>query len=171
MWRGESGDDGLSTFCESEFPRLVRSLGLYTGDVHLAEDLAQETLARVVRDWDRVRRMERPGAYAHRIAMNLANSHYRRQRIARRARSTAAAGHASEYNDPDVAAVLSVRTAVRALPRRRRQIIVLRFVGELTLPEIAAALNVGLGTVKSELHHALSCLKESLSVNEPAQVG
>jgi DNA-directed RNA polymerase specialized sigma24 family protein len=46
----------------------------------LAEELAQETMVRVARDWEKVSRLDAPGAWAYRVAMNLARSHFRRAR-------------------------------------------------------------------------------------------
>jgi DNA-directed RNA polymerase specialized sigma24 family protein len=68
----------LTEFCEAEWPRLVGSLSLYTGDADLAEELAQEAVARVCRHWRRVRTMDAPAAWLHRVARNLAHSHFRR---------------------------------------------------------------------------------------------
>ena len=75
----------LIAFCEREYPRLVGSLGLYCGDRHVAEDIAHEALVRVARDWGRVRSMRSPQAWTHRVAINLANSHYRRRQAEPRA--------------------------------------------------------------------------------------
>ena len=77
--------EDLARFCREQRPQLVGSLGLYCGDVGLAEELANEALARVCRDWNHVRDLERPGAWAHRVAMNLANSWFRRRGAERRA--------------------------------------------------------------------------------------
>jgi DNA-directed RNA polymerase specialized sigma24 family protein len=47
----------LGTFRRHEYTRLVRSLSLYCGDRHIADELAQEAIARVCRDWTKVRRL------------------------------------------------------------------------------------------------------------------
>src|SRR5687767_8387960 len=73
----------LVEFCRAEHGRLVGTLSIYCGDAYLAEELAQETLARVCKHWDKVRELESPGGWAHRVAMNLANSSFR-SRAARR---------------------------------------------------------------------------------------
>ena len=54
-------------------------LALYVGDRGLAEELAQEALIRLCQHWPRVRRMERPGGWLTRVAMNLARSSWRRR--------------------------------------------------------------------------------------------
>jgi len=79
--------DARAEFCSAEYPRLVGAMSLYTGDAALAEELAQEALARACRNWSSVKNMPAPGAWAHRVAVNLANTHFRRARLERRARS------------------------------------------------------------------------------------
>src|SRR4051794_33589310 len=76
--------DDVDGFCRREWPRLVGALSLFTGDADLAEELAQETLARVCRDWRRVSQLAAPGAWAHRVAINLARSHFRHRAVAQR---------------------------------------------------------------------------------------
>ncbi len=73
-------------FFASQYARLCWLGLLLTGDQAEAEELAQEALARVWRDWARVRTMDSPGGYLHRVAMNLATSQLRRRAAERRAR-------------------------------------------------------------------------------------
>ena len=78
-------DAGLRDFCTAEYPRLLGTLTLYCNDRGVAEELAQEALARACVSWPKVRGMDAPGAWIHRVAMNLANSHFRRRGAERRA--------------------------------------------------------------------------------------
>lgn len=159
--------DEMLGFCRVQYPRLVGAVAMYTGDAQLAEDLAQDALTSAIRDWDKIQRSTSPGAYVHRIAMNLANDHFRRQRVARRAR--ARLGRVDDvHHDADTPDAIAVRRAVGGLPPRQRQVVVLRYQGDLTLAEIADALNVTVGTVKSQLHHALAALRERLQSEEAA---
>ena len=64
--------------CRRQHPRLVRALAVYTDAHDLAEQLDQESRGRADRDWARVGAFYRPDAWAHRVAVNLANSHFRR---------------------------------------------------------------------------------------------
>jgi len=80
-WEAEFAD-----FCVAEHSRLVGALSLYCGDRTLAEELAQDALSRACRDWKKVRRLGAPGAWTHRVAINLANSHFRRAAIELRAK-------------------------------------------------------------------------------------
>jgi DNA-directed RNA polymerase specialized sigma24 family protein len=67
----------LESVCATEYQRLVGTLTLYCGSHAVAQELAQEALIRVCQHWNRVRRLQNPGAWANRVAMNLANSHIR----------------------------------------------------------------------------------------------
>lgn len=149
----------------AQYPRLVGALGLYTGDVVLAEELAQEALARALTRWDRVQQAASPGAYVHRVAMNLANSHFRRRRAAARARARHGPVEAV-HRDPPAAEVLAVREAVGRLPRRQRQIVVLRYRSQLTFREIAEVLGITQGAVKAMHHRAAARLRELLAWQE-----
>lgn len=114
--RGEEERE-LAAFCASEHPRLVRTLALYTGDAQMAEELAQEAVARLCRDWRKVRAARTPSAYAYRVAINVANSHFRHLRTRREKAPRIAADEPAMYHDPDQADAVAVRRAVRRLPR------------------------------------------------------
>jgi RNA polymerase sigma-70 factor (ECF subfamily) len=57
-----------------------------------------------------------------------------------------------------------LREAIHALPRKHQQVVLLRFYEEASLPEIAGALGLSIGTVKSRLHHALDKLRKMKSI-------
>lgn len=149
-------------FCLEQYRPLVGALGLYTGDAALAEELAQEALARALLHWDRVAKARSPGAYVHRVAMNLANSHFRRRRAAGRALARHGPGE-EVHRDPPVADVLAVRQAVGQLPRRQRQIVVLRYRSELSFAEIAEVLGMTVGAAKALHHRAAGRLRRLLA--------
>jgi RNA polymerase sigma factor (sigma-70 family) len=140
---------------------LVGALALYVGDRGVAEELAQEALARAWVDWDRVSRLDAPGAWVFRVAFNLARSRFRRLRAERRAHARLGP-HDQDGGDHGavVPAVLAVREAVRSLPPRYREVIACRYFAELTVAETAVAMRCAEGTVKSLSHKALSALRE-----------
>ena len=149
---------GLEVFCRKEWPRLVGLLVLLTGDRDVAQELAQETLVRVCRDAARVLSMDAPGPWAHRVAVNLANSHLRRLRSWRNARSRMALERAP-VGDPEPADAIAVRAALASLSQRQRSAIVLRYYDDLPVREIAAALSCPEGTVKTLLHDSIAVLR------------
>lgn len=139
----------LVAFCRAQHPRLVGMLGLYTGDFDLAEELAQEALLRACRDWARVRDYDAPGAWLHRVAMNLANSSLRRLAVRRRAIGTLRRRPYDDHRDPDSAAAVALRSALATLPSKMRAVLVLRFYEDLSVREVADTLGWPEGTVKT----------------------
>jgi len=152
----------LTAFCEAEWPRLVGALSLYTGDADLAEELAQEAVARACRHWRRVRTMDAPAAWLHRVARNLAHSHFRRARAGARAHERA--GVDRDRSEPDDAVTL--RVVVASLPQRERDAIVARFYLGMSVRETAAALECPEGTVKTLTHRAIARLRDAGFVDE-----
>jgi RNA polymerase sigma-70 factor (sigma-E family) len=144
-------------------PRLVGGLTLQCGDAALAEELAQETLARVWRRWDDVRVHPSPQAWTWRVALNLTASWFRRRAAERRATSRLGPP-AVEVPAPDVADRLAVRAAVAGLPSRQRAVLVLRFFDDLSVADAALALGCAPGTVKSLTHQAIAGLRQRLDV-------
>ena len=81
-----TGDEAdIDAFCRRTHPRLVRTLAAATGDAALADELAQEALARAWERWSHVRTLDLPEAWCYRVAINLARSQFRRRAAARRA--------------------------------------------------------------------------------------
>lgn len=153
----------LVAFCEAEWPRLVGALSLHTGDRDLAEDLAQDAIAKVCQHWRRVRRLDAPEAWLHRVALNLAHSHFRRVGAGRRARVRHGV---PERRVDDADDVIAIRAAVASLPERERATIVLRFYVGSSVRETAAILGCPEGTVKTLTHRAIGRLRASGLVDE-----
>src|SRR5690349_4541876 len=89
--RSHGPPPALVRFIDEQYPRVEGTLTLYTGDRARAQELTQETFARVCQHWDRVERMAAPGPWVHRVAMNLAHTAHRRQGAERRATERAVA--------------------------------------------------------------------------------
>lgn len=136
-------------------------LSLYCRDRHLAEELAQETLVRVIDNWGRVQQLGSPSAWAHRVAINLANSHLRRVLAERRATRRVSSRAVTVHYDQDTPTALAVRAAVAGLPRRQRAVIVLRFFADLPVREVSSLLGYPEGTVKTLTAKALASLRAS----------
>ena len=154
-------EDDLTSFCVHEYPRLVGALSLYTGDANVAEEIAQETVVRIVERWSTVRTLDAPGAWAHRVAINLANSAFRRRQASRRAQARLAARPTTGAYEPDTAEALAVRAAVARLPARERAVLVLRFFSDLPVGEVADLLRMPEGTVKTTTARALARLRDA----------
>ena len=153
-------------FCAGEYPQLVRALSLYVGEAAVAEELAQEALLRVCRHWDRVAEMESPGGWTWRVALNLANSHFRRRRAARRAHQRLGRNNQS-HRDPDGGDAVAVRRAVASLPERQRMALVLRHVVDLSAPATAARMGISSDAVRSLTKRATATLRDQLGDRTP----
>lgn len=133
------------------YPRVVRVLGAAWGDPAAAEEATQEAFARILRRWDRVGRMSRPDAYVYTTAANLL-----RRRVPQPA--TEVADERTVAGDGDlaerVAVQVSVMAAINRLPFRQRQAVLLRFVADLTVDQVAETMACAPGTVKATLHQA-----------------
>jgi RNA polymerase sigma factor (sigma-70 family) len=153
--------DEFVTLYQREHPRLVGLLVLLVGDRSLAEELAQETLIRACRDWDKVRDLDRPPAWLHRVAVNLAMSSHRRRRAEQRMLQRVSAGDRDAADDPDTTTADAVRQALLQLPIELRTIAVLRFYADLSVTDTAAVLRVPEGTVKTRTRRALAVLRDA----------
>lgn len=149
------------TFCGEVSGRLVAALTLYTGDRDVAEELAQEALARAWERWARVGAMSSPEGWVFRTARNLAVSRWRRRAIERRARRGP-----SDVSVLDPAEAVAIRDAVAALPERQRATIVARFYLGLSVAETARELDCAEGTVKAATSQALDRLRSAGFIDE-----
>ena len=156
----------LVAFCREQQGRLVGILTLYCGDKDVAEELAQEALVRACNNWRSLRRMPLPEAWVHRVAINLANSHFRRKLAERRARARAASRALLVHRDPDPDTSVAVRRAVAGLPKRQRMALLLRYFADLPVAEVAHAMGCPEGTVKTLTHRAIASLREGLVAPE-----
>lgn len=162
--------EGVEAFCARMRPRLVGALTLYSGERDLAEELAQETLARVYSRWDSVRAADSPEAWAHRVALNLANSTFRRRGAERRARRRMESSAREQVHDSDQAGALALRAAVARLPRGQRTALVLRYFSDLSVAETAALMGCSQGTVKSQTSAAIGALRDRAGLIDPREV-
>lgn len=147
----------------AERSRLEAVAWALLGDRHLAEDVAQESLAKAYRRWDDVSRMESPGGWLHRVTVNDALSRRRRMTSERRALGRIhAVGEADADQGERTAEALRVWAAVRALPRDQATAIALRYFADLEVAEIALVTGRAVGTVKSDLYRGRERLRDRL---------
>jgi RNA polymerase sigma-70 factor (ECF subfamily) len=151
----------FEAFFADEYGAVLRTVALAIGDRARAEDATQEAFARAYRRWRSVSRHARPAAWVHVVALNVERSRLRRDRRARPAAEVSELAPARDPADGVTAAVV-VERLLATLPPRQRAAVVLRYLGELTVPEIADALRCSEGTVKSNLHDARRALRAAL---------
>ncbi len=109
--------------------------------------------------------MEQPLAYARRAVTNLCASRVRRLGRERRALTRWFGQRTDSYTELEPADAEFWR-AVAALPARQREVIALHYVEDLTVADIATALEIAPGTVKSTLHDARRSLAAALRLTD-----
>lgn len=151
-------------FFDATMPGLVGGLSVYVGDRGLAEELAQEAMLRAFRRWEHVAALDVPEAWVWRVAVNLAKSHFRRRRIARRVhrRLERAAPDATSIEDRTWA--VAVQDAVAALPARQRLAVVLRYYLDLSVADTAARMDATADAVRSLTKRGVASLRTEFEV-------
>ncbi|CAN5540410.1 SigE family RNA polymerase sigma factor [soil metagenome] len=164
----------FATFVRSQTTTLVRSAYLLTGDRASAEDLVQETFARLYPRWERVAQATVPAAYVRRcLTNNFINS--RRGKNSAAAREILTAEYPQWPSVTDVANQVSdaalVTGLLKTLPARQRAVLVMRFFHDLSDEQIAADLGIRLGTVRSIVSRSLAALREAEAANHGRRPG
>ncbi len=158
---GEPAADPLATLHRDHYTSLVRLATLVLGDVGLAEQITQDAFVKLHLRWGGLRRLDRAPAYLRSAVLNAARSHLRHRKVSDRhdARRTAVpAVETPESATLGRADHERVVVALRRLPGRQREAIALRYYLDLPEAEIAAAMGVSAGSVKTHLHRGLAAL-------------
>jgi RNA polymerase sigma-70 factor (sigma-E family) len=160
----------VATMFEREARSLVRLARLFVDDRNAAEDLVQEAFIRFARATDRLEDPAKAAAYLRSIVLNLARDHNRRGLVSLR--------HHLPF-DPAAALLedeISLRDdqrrvidALRGLPRRQRDCVVLRYYSELGIEAIAETLGVSPNSVKTHLRRGMDTLERTLTTAEGDQ--
>jgi RNA polymerase sigma factor (sigma-70 family) len=118
-----------------------------------AEDVAQETMARAYSWWSRI--STSPQGWVAKVAYGMAIDHIRRQTTAR-----SALGRAAEPDqlDPRIEQRLDLMAAIERLPRRQRQVVVLRYLADQSEADTATALGLRVTTVRRHATRGLATL-------------
>ncbi|TCM45574.1 RNA polymerase sigma-70 factor (sigma-E family) [Kribbella sp. VKM Ac-2568] len=148
---------------QAEGARLVQLARWFVDDRTAAEDLVQEAFLRLARNQHRINDPDRAAAYLRSIVINLARDHNRRGLVSLRHRPPAEVDDRSaEDHVADGESRREVIEALRGLPRRQRDCVVLRYYVELPVAEIAATLGLSPNSVKTHLRRGLRSLKAEL---------
>lgn len=147
--------DDFDLFFRAVFAKTVAVALRITGDRPSAEDAAVEALAKAHVRWRRIGGQPWRDAWVYKVAVNEA---IRRLPRPGTAEPMPAAGDPAEY----VAIRQTLMAALRQLPRRQCEVIVLRYLLDFSEAEVAAALGVSQGTVKTHLHRGMAALRKSV---------
>jgi RNA polymerase sigma-70 factor (sigma-E family) len=158
---GDTSEEFTGFFHDSG-GQLIRLAYLLVGDLGDAEDVAQDVLAELYRRWADVR-PETAMAYARTAVVNRSRGLLRRRAVARR--------FAPRLARPEEAGAAPIEDLwlwdlVRALPRRQREVVVLRYWCDLAEADIAHVLGISTGTVKSSAHRAHARLGAALAEHD-----
>jgi RNA polymerase sigma-70 factor (sigma-E family) len=148
--------DGFREFVLARQQALMRTAYLLTGDAHLAEDLLQSVLIKIVGQWSKLSRGGNPEAYTRKALVNQYISWRRRPHP--ELPSADPPERAASYDGAALDRIV-LRQALATLTPKQRAVIVLRFWEDLTEVQTAEALGCSVGTVKSQAHHALARLR------------
>lgn len=160
---------GMEEFCRSVSPRLVGALLLQCRDQAVAEDLAQEALARAWEHWPEVSTMDNPEGWVFRVGFNLDASRRRRNLVAQRATTRAVV---VDHRDgaSEVAERLAVLDALQSLPPRQRAALVCRHYLDLSVAQTAEVLRCAEGTVRALCHQGSERLRSQLTEHPDVEV-
>jgi RNA polymerase sigma-70 factor (sigma-E family) len=161
----ESGNvaAGVTDLFRDHHLELVRLALLMVGDVATAEDVVQDAFERLQRRWPGLRQPSNSLAYVRSSVLNGCRSVHRRAAVARKHVPKLAG---SSAGGPDAASAADDRgemaAALRRLPRRQREVLVLRYYLDLDPAEIAATLRITPSSVRSTLTRGLAALGREL---------
>jgi RNA polymerase sigma-70 factor (ECF subfamily) len=156
-------EDAFDALYRETWPRAVASARALTNDMGRAEELAQEAFTRAFDRWRQVSKHPAPSAWVLRVTINLAIDDARRRK--RRPTSELPPDFVQrQHRDHELETVtnLDVSAALASLPPKQRQAVTLRYIAGLDEPEIAAAIGVRRGTVKTHLKRGIAKLRETL---------
>jgi RNA polymerase sigma-70 factor (sigma-E family) len=152
-------DEEFTEFVHAAWPGLYRTAYLMLGEHQLAEDLVQAALAKTYAAWRTVKDPAAAPAYARVVLSNTAASWFRR----RSWRNEYPTKHVPETGtEHDLAHRPAIVAALRTLAPRQRAVVVLRYYDDLSVREVAQALGISEGTVKSQTSDALARMRAVL---------
>lgn len=146
-------------FARARTSHLYRTAWLLTGDRHHAEDLVQETLAKMYRAWRGLDRIENPPAYAQTVLTRTFISQRRRRSWSERP-VEAVPDHPEQPGDPELRETL--RLALAELKPLDRAVLVLRFFEDRSVEQVALDLGQKPGAIKTRTGRALDRIRAVL---------
>ncbi|HEV2780141.1 MAG TPA: sigma-70 family RNA polymerase sigma factor [Actinophytocola sp.] len=162
---GLADQEWFAALYQSCYRRLVLATYALTNDLGEAEEITQEAFALAYGRMARVAAADQPEAWIRTVAVNLARRRGRRRamldRLLRRDHPEVLAPAGSDER-------LDVHRAIRALRSEQRAVVVLHYLADLPVDEVASLLDIPIGTVKSRLSRARAALAAALGT--PAEV-
>ncbi|MCZ7527792.1 MAG: sigma-70 family RNA polymerase sigma factor [Acidimicrobiia bacterium] len=145
----------LEQVFRSAYPGVVRTVSLIVGDRETAREIAQDAFVQLVTHWEKVRRFEQIGAWVRRVAIRLAVRHRARPRPALLPDRGSRGSDAIDRR-------LDLERALGELSKAQRVAVVLHYLEDLPVSEVAAALGCSSSTARVHLHRGRQRLGELL---------
>ncbi|MEH1168968.1 SigE family RNA polymerase sigma factor [Micromonospora sp. CPCC 205539] len=158
-------DEEYVEYASVALTRLRRSAYLLCGDAHRADDIVQSALVTVYLRWSKIRTVENIDGYVHRILVRRYLDDARRSwaKVLLSWRTPDLPSSAG----PSVEDADAVRSALAALSRGQRSVLVLRFFCDMSVQETAMVLGCSTGSVKSQTSRGLATMRRLLSEQWP----
>lgn len=147
--------ESFDTFYRRVRPEVVRTLVMAVGSESIGREAADEALTRAFERWTEVSGYGNPEGWVYRVGLNWARSGFRRRRDVPTDRPPDRP-HRDPIPHPEL------EPALLRLPLRQRAVVVLRYYNDWSLDDIARALGIPIGTVKSRLNRALTSLERQV---------
>ena len=170
-----SADAALTELYAAQWAPMVRLAYLLVRDQQVAEDVVQDALISIHRRWDDLADQDRAVAYLRRSVVNGARSVLRHRKVVHEKLAVQAAQEATRLTSPGADEVAlgtlgdaAMLRALDSLPRRQREVLVLRYWLDLSEAQIADTLEISPGSVKAHASRAMSALRSQLTAQAPA---
>ncbi|MFB9250149.1 SigE family RNA polymerase sigma factor [Sphaerisporangium melleum] len=161
-------DEEFREYVVARGPALLRMAYQLTGQPADAEDLLQAALAKTYLAWERINDRAALDGYVRRAMVNINISWWRRRKLEEYPSEELPETPVGDGPTPGQVHEL-LEDAINRLPARQRAAIMLRYYEDMTEPEIAQALGVSIGTVKSTVSRAMAKLRGDLVIAEPVR--
>lgn len=157
---------GVRDLYERHYVRLVRLAVLLVGDIGRAEEIVQDAFVDLVARWNTIRDPGAAAAYLRTCVANGARSHLRHRAVVHRQ----PVGRPAPVNSAETDALAQIEhervlSVLSELPVRQREVLVLRYYGQLSEAEIADTLGISRGAVKTHSSRGLHSLRAAMEVN------
>jgi RNA polymerase sigma-70 factor (sigma-E family) len=156
-------DLAITSMYDAQYRPLVRMSAMLLGDIGTAEEVVQESFIAVHAAWRRLRDIDKAVPYLRRSVLNRSRSILRHRMVV---------GRHAPAREPDMPSAeqgaitqlerSAVIEALRSLPARQREALVLKFYLELTEEEVAAVMKISTGAVKSHTARGKAALRTVL---------
>jgi len=155
--------DAVTHLYAAHYRSLVRLAALLLRDPGAAEEIVQDAFVAMHGAWRRLSDPDRALAYLRRSVVNRSRSALRRRSVVERhAPGPPPDAASAEHGAMATLERSAVLNALRLLPQRQREVLVLRYYADLSEAEIADAIGISRGTVKSHASRGMAALRTTL---------